>query len=177
MNKKSSREELKKSCHKLSAQRRKEAAESLLTSLLPFLASYDSVLSFASLFQEIDTSLLNRFLASTGRLLLPKVVEQNLKIYRITNLEKQLEKGSFDLFEPIPANCEEIPNKQIEIILVPALGFDKTNHRIGYGRGYYDRFLASLPNCPTIGIGYKEQLVDTLPIDSTDYPLTTINLF
>jgi len=177
LNKELVREELKKARQELSKQRREEAAESLLTSLLPSLASYGCVLSFSSLSQEIDISLLNRFLASTGRLLLPKTVDQTLKIYRVTNLDKQLERGAFGLLEPIPAKCEEVLPEEIEIILVPALGFDKANHRIGYGKGYYDRFLASLTSCSTIGVGFKEQLVNTLPTDSTDHPLNHISLF
>jgi 5-formyltetrahydrofolate cyclo-ligase len=177
LNKKTLREELKKARQELSEQRRKEAAEELLTSFLPSLASYASVLSFASLSHEIDTSLLNRFLADTGRLLFPGVVKTRLKIYRILNLEKQLEVRAFGLFEPIPAKCKEVALNEIEIVLVPALGFDKFNHRIGYGKGFYDRFLASLTDCPTVGIGFKEQLVDTLPTTSTDFPLSRVTLF
>lgn len=176
LNKALLREELKKARQTLSPQRREEAAH-LLSSLLSSLATYKSVLSFSSLSQEIDTSLLNRFLAKTGRLLLPKMVGESLKIYRVTDLDNQLEQNAFGLWEPIPTKCEEISKEQIEIVLVPALGFDRANHRIGYGKGYYDRFLASIPDCPTIGVGFKEQRVDSLPIESTDFPLKTISLF
>jgi len=172
------REALKKVRQELSQQRREEGAEHLFASLLPKLTPYTSVLCFAHLAQEIDTSQLNRFLARAERLLLPKVVGNQLKIYRITDLEKQLERGGpFELFEPIPSICEEVECEKIEVVLVPALGFCRSNHRIGYGKGYYDRFLPSLPHSVTIGIGYKEQLVHTLPTDSKDVPLSHINLF
>jgi 5-formyltetrahydrofolate cyclo-ligase len=174
LSKKSFREELKRILLELSPHRREEAAQNLLDSLLPSLVLYSSVLSFASLSLEIDTSLLNRFLASTGRLLLPKPQNESLKIYRVTNLDTQLEKGAFGIDEPIPSKCEEA--SEIEIVLVPALGFDHANHRIGYGKGFYDRFLAFLSR-PSIGIGFKEQLIDSIPASPTDISLTRVYLF
>ncbi|MCC5832181.1 MAG: 5-formyltetrahydrofolate cyclo-ligase [Chlamydiales bacterium] len=172
--KKTLREELKKIRAGLSHFRREEAAQDLRDTLLPFLASYSSVLSFASLTTEIDTSRLNLFLASKSKLLLPKTEKGSLKIYHVRSLQDQLKKGAFGLYEPIPSKCEEA--SKIEIALVPALGFDRANHRIGYGKGYYDRFLSTL-NCPVIGIGFKEQLIDSLPTEPTDIPLTHVALF
>ncbi len=175
-NKEALRAELKKIRTEISLVRREQAAQSLLDSLLPFLASYKAVLSFASLSSEIDTSLLNRFLASTGRLLLPKTEGGILKVFRVSDLDNQLEKGAFGLSEPASSKCQEIPGSEIEIALVPALGFDRSNNRIGYGKGYYDRFLHAL-SCSTIGIGFKEQLVDAVPVDPNDVPLSRVSLF
>jgi 5-formyltetrahydrofolate cyclo-ligase len=64
-----------------------------------------------------------------------------------------------------------------DIILVPALAFDQHKHRIGYGRGYYDQLITKFPSIPSWGIGFREQLVDTLPRDPWDQPLTALHLF
>jgi len=182
------RRHLKHIRNALSSTRRQEAAQHLFSFLLPHLTSCTGILSFVPFSSEINTYLINRFLAHCGKLLLPKVVEENLKIYRVTTryptnsssylrMSPLLAKSRLGPLEPIPEQCEESPKEKIDLILVPALGFDRTCHRIGYGKGYYDRFLASLPHCPSIGIGFKEQLVETLPITLRDFPLKTISLF
>lgn len=66
----------------------------------------------------------------------------------------------------------EAPLNEIDCILVPGLGFDRERYRIGYGKGYYDRFLAGVGNIPTIGVGFKEQFCEELlPRDPWDIPL------
>lgn len=55
----------------------------------------------------------------------------------------------------------------IDLVLVPGIVFDKANHRIGFGKGYYDRFL-SKHNYPTLGIAYRAQVVKEIPIESHD---------
>lgn len=177
MKKESYRSELKKIRAALSQERREQASYSLFIELLTPLAYFHRVLSFASFGQEIDTSLLNLFLARTDRLLLPKIVERSLKIFQVTNPEKQLLPNSFGLYEPNPALCSEVDHDCIEVVLVPALAFDQCNHRLGYGGGYYDRFLKEIPHAHTIGVGFKEQLIPALPIESTDISLEKVSLF
>lgn len=109
------------------------------------------VLSFSKIGSEIDLSLLNQFLLSEKRLLL------------------------------VPYKVEiliETPLSEIDCILVPGLGFDRENYRIGYGKGYFDQFLATVGDIPTIGVGFKEQLCDELlPRDTWDIPVKELMLF
>ncbi len=177
MSKEAVRLQLKNKRAALSYERRKEAAETLFNSLISSLAPFERVVSFMSLPDEIDTSLLNRYLATTHRLLLPKVVGNQIQVYYVTDIEKELEKQAFGLLEPIPALCRAASLEEVEVVLVPALGFDRHNHRLGYGKGYYDRFLSTLPTCPTIGLGFHEQLVEQLPHEETDRTLTHLSLF
>lgn len=66
-------------------------------------------------------------------------------------------------------------NKPIlDVIIVPMLGFDKTLHRIGYGSGYYDRFLADYPHALKIGVCYEQGYVDVVPAEPHDIPLNLI---
>lgn len=109
-----------------------------------------NTLSFASFGTEIDTSPLNAALKKRGCLQIMPYRAEALANVRIDNLE-----------------C----------ILVPGLGFDRDRYRIGYGQGFYDRFLAQVGPIPTIGIGFHEQLCDLLPKDPWDLPVGELALF
>jgi 5-formyltetrahydrofolate cyclo-ligase len=177
LNKQVLRQTLKKVRAALSHERREEAGLNLFSQLIDYITSFDRILSFDSFGDEISTSLLNLYLARTGRLLLPKIAESDLKIYHVTNPEKELIPNAFGLFEPDPTLCCEEEKRSIQLILVPALAFDQINHRLGYGEGFYDRFLKQTPQANTIGIGFKEQLITNLPSDSWDVPLKKVCLF
>lgn len=168
---------LKEMRNLLTLQRREEATCSLTTQLLPTLSHYPSILSFVSFGSEINTSSLNHALASEKRLLLPKMEGNSLKIFRVNDLKTELIVNAYGIYEPNPGLCEEVAIRGISVVLVPALGFDQRHHRLGYGKGCYDRFLALVPHTLTIGIGFKEQLIEQLPIDHTDIPLEKVSLF
>lgn len=139
----------------ISQERRKEAAFQLslfLKHLLPF----DQVFSFSSFKYEIDTILLNQILSREGRLFLPKMENGSLSFY------SEEKKGVYS---------------SSTAILVPAVAFDLNHNRLGYGKGYYDRYLSQIPYAQTFGIGFKEQLVERLPIEPHDIPLNSVHLF
>ena len=93
---------------------------------------------------------------------LPKVKGNDLVICPFTN---ELEKSELNIYEP----CSNPVNPQIlDLIFLPALMADKNNNRLGYGKGYYDRFLAKYPNIKTILPIAKELVVDKLPVDNFD---------
>ena len=65
--------------------------------------------------------------------------------------------------------------ESVDLIVVPALGFDRTGHRLGRGGGFYDRFLArDEMRAVTVGLGFAEQIVPSLPIEDTDHPVQVI---
>lgn len=118
---------------------------------LKALKNKGRLLSFSPIGSEIDLSLLNALLEERKRLFLVP--------YRIDELFKA-------------------PLEKIDFILVPAICFDSEKNRLGYGKGYYDRFLAENRSIPTIGIGFKEQLFEkTLPTDPWDIPVSDLMLF
>lgn len=162
----------------LPSLRRDEAAQKLSYFLLPLLDNYTHILSFASLPNEIDTSLLNKILAEQGRLLLPKLSGTELKVFAVTNLEKQLQQGSFNIMEPITSQCEEISPQKINIALVPGVGFDSQHNRLGRGKGFYDKFLSKNNQIISWGICFQEQLAkQTLPTTKNDIALTKVFFF
>lgn len=131
------------------------------------------VLSYASFNDELDTSNINEYLADQGKLILPRIEKGSLKTYLVNDLKNQLIQNSFGINEPDPVLCLEINPNKIATILVPGLVFDNRNARIGYSKGYYDRFLSLLAHEHlTYGLGFKEQLsIYPLPIEKHDVSL------
>ena len=104
--------------------------------------------------------------------LVPKVgfEQRHMIAIEIRSLETGLEPSSYGIREPI--NGEPCPLEDIDLIVVPALAFDRSGNRLGRGGGFYDRFLAhSQVTATTCGLGFAEQFLDELPTESHDQPL------
>ena len=94
-----------------------------------------------------------------------------MKFYK-TNSAEDLEIGMYNIYEP-KSYCEEYKSKNNDLIIVPCLSVDKENYRIGYGKGYYDKFLKNFSGisiCPC----YKEMLTDKLPTDKYDIKINIL---
>lgn len=160
----------------LSAERRREGAQNLLHALLPLVKS-GLILSFASFQDETDLWPLNERLAKQKQLVLPLMLREKLLLYLVKNPKEELHPSSFGILEPCQKRCREILPEQISLALIPGLGFDLEHHRIGYGKGYYDRLLGKLTKVKKIGIGFSEQLVNhPLPIQEHDVRLDQLLL-
>lgn len=125
-------------------------------------AHADTVLLYHSINQEVDTTeLIRTLIASDKRLALPVCRENGKMIFRYIMSEDQLTKGFFSAPEP-SAECEEFTSSRHAICVIPAIAFDREGYRLGYGKGYYDRFLSD-PSIVKIGFVYDELFVDKLP--------------
>lgn len=70
-----------------------------------------------------------------------------------------------------PSNGEKVPSENIDLVIVPLLAIDKKGHRLGYGKGFYDRFLAQCSNkCLKIGLSYESPIESVHP-EKYDFPL------
>lgn len=155
-----------------------EASMKAVVSLGGPLEPFQNILSFSNVDSEINTEPLNALLAQRGQLLLPKVEGPQLRIFRVSDPDSQLVRSPWNVLEPIPDLCEEVKTTEINFILVPAIAFDRNNFRLGRGKGYYDRIIDTIPDCPAYGLGLKEQLSEEpLPIDDHDRQLTGLYLF
>lgn len=171
------RRRLKLIRQRIDPARRKEAAELACQTLTALTQHSLFILSFASFGSEIDLWSLNQRLANEGRLVLPRIVDQALHFYQVRHFN-QLETHSLGMLEPIPTRCNLVDLSDIEIALIPGLGFDpNTKTRLGYGGGYYDRLLAKNTFIQSWGIGFREQAVEGLPSTPQDKPLSKIFLF
>lgn len=159
--------------------RRKAAALAATKALSSLAYSHSYVLSFASFGDELNLWPFNHLLEEEGKLLLPKVEGGSLRIFQVQDISQLIESSWGSLLEPDSTQCQEIDPAEVTLAVVPALVFDSHGSRIGYGSGYYDRFLATVnPSCQSIGVGFNEQLEEgVLPTDSDDYPLDRVLLF
>ncbi len=104
---------------------------------------------------------------------LPKtiVAEKALRWGNINNLTSDLVLGAFSVWEPTDETISRrtIDFSSIQIAIVPGVAFDEQGHRLGYGQGYYDRFIqATLLNCPIIGLAFEFQVFPELPTENHD---------
>lgn len=172
------RQELKEKRSQIAADRRSQAQSECVDALSAIARTHPFVLSYSSIGDELSTKGLNHFLEEEGKLVLPRVVDGLIKVYHVKDSAKELEVSPFGIMEP-KLSCEEVDLEKIGLVLVPGLGFDSGKHRIGYGKGYYDRFLSLMHDeAITIGIGFREQyFAGNLPVEETDKSLTAVLLF
>ena len=119
---------------------------------------------------EVDTHDIMLDVLEQGKsLLLPKIIGDNIEFHIVSNLEK-LEKGRFEIMEP-KDSCER--TKKIDCVLIPTVGVSKSGVRLGYGHGYYDRFLLST-DAMKISLTYSKQVIKSIPNDSHDIKMDWI---
>ena len=84
-------------------------------------------------------------------------------------------RNSYGIFEPDPNTACRVDEAEIDLVIVPGVVFDLMKYRIGYGAGYYDRFLKKLGmGCFTVGIAYDLQIVDWIPAENHDIPMNKV---
>ncbi len=134
------------------------------------------ILGYAALPEEIQTDgILRRVLTEGKALYLPRCLDNQgqMAFYRVQALEK-LESGSFGVREPSLTALPYDWNMDGQALcLVPGLCFDSRGYRLGYGKGYYDRFLAKFHGV-TMGLCYDDFLRDCLPAGDYDLPVQQI---
>ena len=128
--------------------------------------------------EEIHTTLIiEDFLSRNREVYIPvtQPKEKKIIVSRLLDLEKDLETGHFGVLEPKAFALRPTDPKEIDLIIVPGLAFTKSGYRIGYGGGYYDRFLPTLAHKPaTIALALDFQVMDTLPLNDFDVPVDMI---
>ncbi|MGE5591871.1 MAG: 5-formyltetrahydrofolate cyclo-ligase [Bacillota bacterium] len=158
------------------AARSHEAAARLLG--LPAYRQARSLMVYVSFRTEVETGgLIQAALADGKVVLVPKVQRQpkSLLACRIRRFPEDLQPGAYGILEPAPAASEPWPPEQIDLVVVPGLGFDRRGRRLGYGGGYYDRFLAGpASRGVAVGLAFAEQVVGALPADPFDRSLDLI---
>jgi len=134
-----------------------------LFSLREFKSAH-TILFYYSKGSEVETKeMMEEALLEGKRILLPKVRGREIYLGEIKDLEKDVEKGRFGILEPKETSKKTTP-REINLVILPGIAFDLKGRRIGYGKGYYDRFLKKFPRTtPLIGLAYDFQVVNSLP--------------
>ena len=144
---------------------------SRVTSLWQYKSNH-TLLSYVSTAIEVDTfSIISQALKDGKKVAVPRCVPgtRHMEFYYITNLDS-LEPGTFGVLEPKPDKQNLMTDFSSGICLVPALCYDWRGFRLGYGKGYYDRFLARFEG-NMIGICYHECIQRRLPHGKYDRPV------
>jgi 5-formyltetrahydrofolate cyclo-ligase len=97
--------------------------------------------------------------------LFPKVCSDMLAFCPAQCME-DFEQGCYGILEPL--NAEAFAMHKIDLIIVPGLVFDRDGHRLGYGKGYYDRLINTNPGVTTLGVCFDEFFIERLPVDPWD---------
>jgi 5-formyltetrahydrofolate cyclo-ligase len=129
----------------------------------------ESVLFFAPLPDEVDVwPLLEEALTTGKTAALPRFDPQgqNYVTCRVHDLRREIVAGQFGIREP-GNGCGEIAPHSLDLILVPGVAFDLAGHRLGRGRGFYDRLLADARGIKC-GMAFDEQIVEAIPVEPLD---------
>ena len=147
----------------------------IVARIKPLLQDAQTIVAYYSLDDEVCThSLINELLAAGKTVYLPKVISaEEMVLCRYTGPES-LQQGAFGIMEPVGDTLST--NTTIDVVLVPGMAFDAEGHRLGRGKGYYDRFLSTLanPRPRLIGVCFDFQKVDVVPTEPCDVSVDVV---
>ena len=122
--------------------------------------------------QEVrTTAMLQKALEDGKRVAVPKCYGDEMRFIYLEDLSK-VEKGYCNIPEPIEDG--PIAEDPTALVLMPGLAFDPQGHRMGYGGGFYDKFLAAEPGHPTLALCYDFQMLEHLATEDHDIPVDTV---
>ena len=122
--------------------------------------------------QEVRTvPMLAQALRDGKQVAVPKCYGDRMRFILLDDLTK-VEKGYAGIPEPIAD--EPVAEDKTALVLMPGLAFDPEGHRVGYGGGFYDKFLAEEPNHPTVALCYDFQMLPHLQVEEFDIPVDAV---
>lgn len=126
------------------------------------------VLVYADFRNEVQTHFIAEKAWEKGKkVAFPKVNGKEMDFYIVSEWS-QLAPGAMNILEPI-SSCEKISSfTEDTLLIMPGVAYDRALNRVGYGGGYYDRFLNKHPLLHVIAIGYELQICNCLPVEATD---------
>jgi len=137
-----------------------------------------TVMFFVSREDEVDTQNMIRQAIRMGKKVgVPLIREgkKELLISQIIDIDKELVKGPYSIYQPDKNFIRVIKQEDLNLIIVPGLAFTKKGLRLGRGKGYFDRFLKKLPKyVKKIGISFDFQILKKLPVSSHDMPVDRV---
>ena len=175
------KEELRRSVRRLKQQYTPAQLEELslpvIARLRPRLVEAQTILAYYSLPDEVCTrQLIDELIAEGKTVLLPKVLDADRMELRRYTGPHDLTEGAYGIMEPVGEPFTDYA--LIDIALIPGMAFDAAGHRLGRGRGYYDRFLNSQWSMVNgqwlIGLCFDFQKVPVLPSDDHDIPVDIV---
>ena len=133
----------------------------------------DTIYGYLPYNQEVRTvPMLEQAIADGKRVAVPKCYGEEMRFLYINDFVNEVAPGYAGIPEPIAD--EPVADDKTALVLMPGLAFDPQGHRIGYGGGFYDRFLAEEPDHPTLALCYGFQMVEHLETEEFDIPVNQV---
>jgi len=151
----------------------------LITDKLLKLSEYvkaDIIFIYYPFRSEIGTTeIIKHALLKNKKVVLPKITGKNLKIFFISDMQRDLKPGSYGILEPDTNCCKEANLNEIDLAIVPGLCFDLKFNRIGYGGGFYDKILSKLrKDVKIIALAFDLQIINNIPSCAHDKKVNII---
>ena len=141
----------------------------------PRITAAKTVLLYCPLPDEVDVRPLLDMLVQQGKqVILPKVVSESDLTLHPYKSNDDLEPGAFGIMEPTSTELSQGDIEDTAVAIIPGMAFDTKGHRLGRGKGYYDRLLSRLPHIYKIGICFYFQLMESIPTDRHDIVMDEI---
>lgn len=158
----------------LSEHERKDKSRRILEKVMQ-TSSYkeaDVILSYVNFKSEVETEgLIAEALKSGKRVYCPRIDKEDMEFYRILGMD-DLTAGYKGIREPMPKGECLLSGRDMSVqkclMIMPGSVFDRERNRIGYGKGYYDRYLERYPQLPTVAVCFECQLVERVPAEAYD---------
>lgn len=172
MDKKELRKQIACRKKEFSMDERKRMSQDVLSHLEnhPKFKSANRILMYYSLGDEVFTHDFVERWCKDKQILLPVVVGDDLILRCYEGIASMVE-GAYKILEPSGEDFTAFDS--IDLAVVPGVAFDKEHHRLGRGKGYYDRLLPKL-HCPKIGLCFPFQMVEQVPTESFDIPMDDV---
>lgn len=144
----------------------------------PFYEKANHVMLYLAFNNEVVTeTIIKDLFDSNKKVYIPLTVPKTREmiVSELRNLEEDLEIGNFGVLEPKKEAIRPTSPDILDLVIVPGVGFDKNGYRVGYGGGYYDRFLPRLSRTiPTVALAFEVQMIEKAPTDDYDFPVQYI---
>ena len=177
MDKSSQRKEMTSLLKTMDLEEHRQKSDEIIDFLMddPVFQAADVIGTTISAFPEVDTrKLLEKCWQAGKKTAVPKCdPDTRAMTFRLVDDPAQLETVYMKLKEPIIELTEEVHPEQIDLLIVPGVVFSTDGFRIGFGGGYYDRYLTRYKG-PTRSLAFASQLVDAVPVEAHDLPVERI---
>lgn len=178
MIKKSIRDQILDNRSKLGEISHKSYSETIINDLYEssFYKDAKIIMTFISFGHEVDTHNFIKKSLSHGKKIVVPITFPKTKEIKPSEIYSfdELEVGFYNILTPKDEFIRFIDPKDIDLAIVPGLAFDRDGYRVGYGGGYYDRFLSKYPDIVKLGIAFDLQLIDKVPKEDFDIAVDII---
>jgi len=141
-----------------------------------FYINSKNILIYYPFKSEVDvTIIIKEALKNKKKIILPRIDNHNLRLFYVNDLKKHLEIGTYGIMEPVIGLCRPADISDIDLAVVPGVGFDKKFNRLGYGGGFYDKLLLYVPEgVKKIALCFDIQVVGSIPASENDIKVDCI---